>query len=247
MRFDDFEHLGKAKGVFQSFARPNGQESVSDEASRQAAAKAGSILREAEDELVKKAPEPIQQAFGAEKERYGELATLQTLLEKRLPAEFSGGDIAGIVGTGLAEGVVGALPGMLAGSDEFGVLGGTAGLIHGLGFGGGATRSAARQMFGRRATEVGANALQAAGRGLSWFGDAATSAAPYATGGVLAGKSMMPGHTQTDRVAQLLILDPAGLGPYQQTLQQAQQEGRLASEVNKLAEVDPNFREMLSR
>jgi hypothetical protein len=94
---------------------------------------------------------------------------------------------------------------------------------------------------------VGANALQAAGRGLSWFGDAATSAAPYAVGGALAGKSMMPGHTQTDRVAQLLTLDPAGLGQYQQALQQAQQEGRLASEVNKLAEVDPNFREMLNR
>lgn len=247
LRFDNFEQLGKAKSVYQSFARPNGQESVSDEASKQAAAAAGSILREAEDTLVQKAPEPIQQAFGAEKERYGELATLKALLEKRLPSELSGGDIAGIVGTGLAEGAVGALPGMLIGNDDLGMLGGTAGLVHGLGFGGGATRSAARQMFGRRATEVGANTLQAVGQGLSRFGDAATSAAPYAVGGALAGKSMMPGHTQTDRVAQLLILDPAGLGQYQQALQQAQQEGRLASEVNKLAEVDTNFREMLNR
>lgn len=249
LRFDSFEQLGKAKGIYQNFARPNGQESVSDEAARQAAASAGTILRQVEDKLALKAPKPIQQAFAAEKERYGELATLKSLLEKRLPAELSGGDIAGIVGTGLAEGAVGMVPGLLAGSDEFGILGGSAGLIHGLGFGGGATRSAARQLFGRRATEVGANALQAAGRGLSSFGGMAEAAAPYVTGGALAGASAAPrpGHTQTDRVAQLLVIDPAGLGQYQQALQQAQQEGRLASEVNKLAEVDPHFRELLNR
>ena len=158
-----------------------------------------------------------------------------------------------VPGEPLAAGRYPSEPVAVAGGEDGGIYGATLGA--GAAVGGalfnGATRSAVRQL-GSAVSDTGANWLRMAsnaapnvgasvGGGLSRLGG-------LAAGGVGSQTHTKPrGHTQTDRVSQLLHLDPQGLGQYQQVLAQAQQEGRLQQEVNKLAEVDADFRRMLSQ
>lgn len=253
--FEDFRDIGSTKAQYARFARPNGAESVSDNASRWAAGEAGSSLKRSEDALAQLAPEPIQRSFAGEKQKYGDLATLEALLQKRTPVELTGGDLGGVVASSALSAVPGALVGyagaQAAGQDELaGALGGAgAAFGAGMGFlgGQGATRTAARQYLGRRGTEIGANMLEAAGRGIGSASEAIGASRTFARSGA-AREAFSPddsrGHLMPQKIEQLLTTNPRALGRYAQQLTAAKQRGELSTEVSALMD-EPEFRQMM--
>jgi len=245
-RFQDFRDLGGIKSDYAQFARPNGAESVSDQASRWASGQAASSLKASEDKLAQLAPEPIQRSFAGEKERYGDLALLQTLLEKRLPVEMTGGDIGGIVASSVASMAPGAYLGYQASDGDLGATaaGAATSFLGGMGFGPGqgATRTAARQWMGRRGSQIGANLLEVGGSALGRASEAIGGARAVASPAARLG-----GHEVTPFVEQRLAANPEAFGAYSAQLREASARGDLSTTIAALDESDPEFRQLLRR
>jgi hypothetical protein len=249
----DFGDAISKKSAFQADAHSAAGGAVPDKPLAEADAFVGDVLRDETLQIVDQAPSNIAQSYRDNADRFSKLALLRDAIAAKTSAESTMGDIGSIAAGTVGSMGLGAAAGAAAGGEDGGIYGATLGA--GAAVGGalfnGATRSAVRQL-GSAVSDTGANWLRMAsnaapnvgasvGGGLSRLGG-------LAAGGVGSQTHTKPrGHTQTDRVSQLLHLDPQGLGQYQQVLAQAQQEGRLQQEVNKLAEVDADFRRMLSQ
>lgn len=252
---DSFPALVGEKSALQNFAHSGPGNSVPESAQKQAAAHAGSVLKDEVSRIVGQQAPPVRDRYVAQNQNFAELATLEEMLRNKAAAEGTGGDLGGIVASSALSGIAGAGAGALAADDPMigAIGGGVAGFAGGLGLQGGATRTAIRQGGGARMTDAGANMLRGLERGagkLEDIGSSAGLAETFAERRANArdekpGAQVAVGST---RLAQVLKTDPARLGPFAALLSDVANDQRaLEQRAKNLAGREPMFRNMLRK
>lgn len=240
--FESFPGLVGAKSRLQGFAHSAAAQGVPDNASKQAAAFAGDVLKGEVSRIASQAPPEIARSYANKNERFADLSVLEDLLAKKTGAEQSGGNFANAV-TGAALGGLLGGAGATVGDSDQGL-----GASIGAGIGGvlaTGTNAAVRQAAGTWGADFGANMLRRAGQGAAGGARAATAGVNVssALGSAADVNGMSRGHTLTSQVENALTR-PGALGQYSQQLQQAKARGELTEEVNRLYD-DPEFRALL--
>lgn len=183
-----------------------------------------------------------------------ELSMLQEVLQAKKAGESTAGDIGSTIGSGVIGAGLGAIAGGVAADNPAAGAGAgaTAALAGAFGLGGGATRTAIRQVGGTGLADLGANVSRSLGRGANALGGLARNGAPglaMGAGNAASSRSMQGqtrGHELPNVVRHALQNNPELLAPFAQQLADADMRGELREELLRLGD-NPEFRALQTK